>query len=307
MTVAALTAFVPRARTLDVPTGRPHTRPVAERCAADLGAEHGRVIAGGPREWRPVPLAAGPITGGLDGGSVRDWEAQTHTWEVIVGHSTRAFPRDDAQETPSRQRWGGVPPCAPHPTRRREESLPAPGVPLTPQRPVCSAGRDTVRDRQLSRSPAAAPRVAGLPRALKRTVLDPYAPGLGPGEQGLGAKLRPQIERLQGSLWPGPLDHARDKSAALESWRDTGDATSPPFHPWRTAGEAGRPSLENHGPVIPNAGERYRPGEARATGGVESTVTPVVSTRCCKKPPRQWSHRGAHLRLPTRVNTLHGE
>jgi hypothetical protein len=40
---------------------------------------------------------------------------------------------------------------------------------------------------------------------------------------------------------------------------------------------------------------------------VESTVNQVVSKRFCKKPQMQWSKRGAHLLLQTRVKILNGE
>jgi len=53
--------------------------------------------------------------------------------------------------------------------------------------------------------------------------------------------------------------------------------------------------------------ERYRCGEAIATGFVESTVNQVVSKRFCKKQQMQWSKRGAHLLLQTCVKTLNGE
>jgi len=46
--------------------------------------------------------------------------------------------------------------------------------------------------------------------------------------------------------------------------------------------------------MIPNYSERYRKGEAIATGCVESTVNEVVSTRFCKKQQMQWSKEGAH-------------
>ena len=59
--------------------------------------------------------------------------------------------------------------------------------------------------------------------------------------------------------------------------------------------------------VIPHYGERYRKGEAIATGFVESTVNEVVSKRFGKKPQMQWSKAGAHLLLQTRVRTLNGE
>ncbi len=61
--------------------------------------------------------------------------------------------------------------------------------------------------------------------------------------------------------------------------------------------------VEHNGYWIPNYGERYRNGEAIATGFVESTVNQVVSKRFCKKQQMRWSKRGAHLLLQTRVKT----
>ena len=62
--------------------------------------------------------------------------------------------------------------------------------------------------------------------------------------------------------------------------------------------------IVNNRHVIPNYGERYRHGEAIATGFVESTVNEVVSRRFCKKQQMQWSKEGAHVLLQTRVRTL---
>jgi hypothetical protein len=59
--------------------------------------------------------------------------------------------------------------------------------------------------------------------------------------------------------------------------------------------------------LIPNYGERYRNGEAIATGFVESTVNQVVSKRFCKKQQMQWSKRGARLQQQMRVKALDGE
>ena len=63
----------------------------------------------------------------------------------------------------------------------------------------------------------------------------------------------------------------------------------------------------NNRSLRPNYGQRYRDGEAIATGFVESTVHEVVSKRFCKKQQMQWSKAGAHLLLQTRVKTLDGE
>jgi len=58
---------------------------------------------------------------------------------------------------------------------------------------------------------------------------------------------------------------------------------------------------------IPNYGERYRYGERISTGFVKSTVNQVISKRFCKKQQMQWTKRGAHLLLQTRVKTLNRE
>ena len=44
-----------------------------------------------------------------------------------------------------------------------------------------------------------------------------------------------------------------------------------------------------------------------STGFVESTVNQVISKRFCKKQQMQWTKRGAHLLLQTRVKTLNRE
>src|SRR5260370_26560107 len=46
-----------------------------------------------------------------------------------------------------------------------------------------------------------------------------------------------------------------------------------------------------------NYGERWRQGEAVATGFVESTVNAVVSKRMVKKQQMQWTPKGSHLLL----------
>jgi hypothetical protein len=68
-----------------------------------------------------------------------------------------------------------------------------------------------------------------------------------------------------------------------------------------------RTYIERNGGFIPNYGERWRYGEAIATGFVESTVNQVVSKRFCKRQQMQWTKRGAHLLLQTRVKTLNRE
>ena len=100
LTVDALTDFLPLEVTLDVKTVRHDTLKVAERCEAELGEEQGSFIEGCPRDWGNLPIPDGPITVGIDGGYVRDWEAKKHNFEVIVGKSTLAFKRDEEEDHP---------------------------------------------------------------------------------------------------------------------------------------------------------------------------------------------------------------
>ena len=82
--------------------------------------------------------------------------------------------------------------------------------------------------------------------------------------------------------------------------------TLPKFKPLRKAVEEFRTYIVNNRHLMPNYGERYRHGEAMATGFVESTVHHVVSKRCWKQQQRQWSKRGAHRLLQMRVKTRNG-
>jgi hypothetical protein len=120
--------------TLDVKTGRHDTLKVAERCAAERGAEHWSCLEGCRRDWRHRPLPDGPITGGLDGGDGRNGEAKPQNVAVLVGTRPLACTRDDAQEPPSRTRVGCGPSVAPKPTRRLDERVHSPGCQLNPQR-----------------------------------------------------------------------------------------------------------------------------------------------------------------------------
>jgi hypothetical protein len=113
MTVEALTDFLPLEVTLDVKTVRHDTLKVAERCEAELGEERWSFIDGCPRDWGNLPIPNGPITVGIDGGYVRDWEAEKRNFEVIVGKSTLASPAAlaDSRHALERQYTAAVLPC----------------------------------------------------------------------------------------------------------------------------------------------------------------------------------------------------
>jgi hypothetical protein len=309
LTVDALTDFLPLDVTLDVKTVRHDTLKIAERCEAELGEEQGSFIEGCPRDWGNLPIPNGPITVGIDGGYVRDWEAKKHNFEVIVGKSTLAFTReeDEEEEHPSSKRFGFVQTVDTKPKRRLYEVLKSQGFQLNQQITFLSDGGDEVRDLQLYMSPEAEHILDWFHLSMKLTVLDQYAKGLVHCDQALGEEIREKIERLKWSLWHGNLYKALYKIDDIESLIYNFEEAYPKFTQLLKAVEEFRTYIKNNGHLIPNYGERYRNGEAIATGFVESTVNQVVSKRFCKKQQMQWTKRGAHLLLQTRVKTLNGE
>ena len=142
---------------------------------------------------------------------------------------------------------------------------------------------------------------------MKLTVLDQYGKCLVHDDQVLGEQIRDQIARLKWSLWHGNVYKALRKIDDIESLIDNFEESYLKFKQLVKAVEEFHTYIENNAHLIPNYGERYRHGEAIATGFVESTVNQVVSKRFCKKQQMQWSKRGAHLLLQTRVKTLNGE
>jgi hypothetical protein len=117
------------------------------------------------------------------------------------------------------------------------------------------------------------------------------------------------LERLKWSLWHGNVYKAFQKIADLVMDLDvamatTGDGTARKL---LKAVEEFHTYIDRNRAFIPNYGERYRYGERISTGFVESTVNQVISKRFCKKQQMQWTKRGAHLLLQTRVKTLNHE
>jgi hypothetical protein len=307
LTVDALTDFLSLEVTLDVKTVRHDTLKVAERCEAELGEEPWSFIDGCPRDWGNLPIPDGPITVGIDGGYVRDWEAKKHNFEVIVGKSILAFKRDEDEDHPSSKRCGFVQTLDTKSKRRLFEGLKSQGMQLNQQITFLSDGSDTVRALQLYISPEAEHILDWFHVSMKLTVLDQYAKGLVHCDQKLGEEIRHKIERLKWSLWHGNLDKARYKIEDIESLIYNLEETYLKFKPLLKAVEEFRTYIMNNAHLIPNYGERYQNGEAIATGFVESPVNQVISKRFCKQQQMQWSKRGAHLLLQMRIKTLNRE
>jgi hypothetical protein len=181
------------------------------------------------------------------------------------------------------------------------------GMQLNQQITFLSDGSDTVRDLQLYMSPEAEHILDWHHVTMRLTVLDQYGKGLVHGDPVLGEEMREKIDRLKWSLWNGNVYKALYKIDDIESLIDTFEDTYPKFKQLVKAVDEFGTYIRNNAHLIPNYGDRYRHGETISTAFVESTVNQVVSKRFCKKQQMQWSKRGAHLLLQTRVKTLNHE
>jgi hypothetical protein len=70
-----------------------------------------------------INIPDGPMTVGIDGGYIRNWEKKQQHFEVIVGKSILAFRRDDEDDIPSNKCFGCVQTVDEKPKRRLFEVL----------------------------------------------------------------------------------------------------------------------------------------------------------------------------------------
>jgi hypothetical protein len=282
---------------------------------AELGEEQMSFIEGCPRDWGHLPIPDGPMTVGIDGGYVRDWDEKKRQFEVIVGKSILAFTREDEEDVPSSKCFGFVQTVDPKPKRRLFELLQSQGFQMNQQLTFLSDGGDTVWDLQLYLSPEAEHLLDWFHVAMRLTVLQQTAKGLpektrdDEEDYPLPDPVVRELERLNWFLWHGNVYKALQVIQSVEMDLDAavandGHATARKL---LKAVEEFRTYIANNKSFIPNYGERYHAGERISTGFVESTVNQVVSKRFCKRQQMQWTKRAAHLLLQVRVKVLNRE
>jgi hypothetical protein len=155
LTAQALKDFLPVDATLNATTIQNHTLMVAQRCEDELGEEQWAFAEGCPADWATLPIPDGPLTVGIDGGYVRDWDEKKGHFEVIVGKIILAFTREAEEGVPSSKCFGFVQTFDTKPKRRLFEVLQSQGLQMNQQLTFLSDGGDTVRDLQLYMSPEA--------------------------------------------------------------------------------------------------------------------------------------------------------
>jgi hypothetical protein len=142
---------------------------------------------------------------------------------------------------------------------------------------------------------------------MRVTILGQYLKGLSRLNQEVGEGIQKTLESVKWLLWHGKVDKALDRLRDLDQRINYFTDSYPRFPQLKTAVQKFRIYLENNRCFLPNYGRRYRRGERISTAFVESTVNSVISKRFVKKQSMQWTKRGAHLLLQTRVKTLNNE
>jgi hypothetical protein len=288
---------------------------VAQRCEDELGEEQRAFVEGCSADWATLPIPDGPLTVGIDGGYIRNWEEKQQHFEVIVGKSILAFRRDDEEDVSSSKCFGFVQTLDTKPKRRLFEVLKSQGHQMNQRLTFLSDGGDTVRDLQLYLNPQAEHLLDWFHLTMRLTVMQQIAKGLpqtihdGEERYTLRDSVGRSLERLKWPLWHGNVYQAFQKIADLTMDLDVAVATTSDGTARKLPKAVGEfhTHIDRNRAFIPNYGERYRYGKRISTGFVESTVNQGISKGFCKKQQMQWTKRGTHLLLQTRVKTLNQE
>jgi hypothetical protein len=219
---------------------------------------------------------------------------------VIVGKSIKA-------DGTSRQ-FGGVYAYDTKPQRRIFEVLKSQGMQMNQQVTFLSDGDNKLRELQLYLNPNAEYLLDWFHITMRLTVMSQMAKGLNQTES--EADIPKQLERIKWCLWHGnvfkgqqAIDNLVD-DLEIEFFDDDSQLETKKL--FKMAMEF-QTYISNNQHYIPNYGERWRNGEAIATGFVESTVNQVISKRFVKKQQMRWTPKGAHLLLQVRISVLNEE
>jgi hypothetical protein len=261
---------LPIVETVSANTVRNHLHHVAQRAEDELGEERSSFIEGCPRDWEGLPRPPAPITVGIDGGYVRQWEDKKAYFEVIVGKS---IPEEGAA-----CRFGFVQTYDEKPKRRVFEVLKGQGMQSNQSVTFLSDGGDDVREVQQYLSPESEHYLDWFHITMRITVMKQMAKGLPTDTSKTEVtpnKPKPKIEEelqlLKWNLWHGNVSRALNRIEELQLDLGTADESENRPKLMRTLREF-EIYIENNRAFIPNFGERYRNQERISTAFVESTV-----------------------------------
>jgi hypothetical protein len=161
---------LPVASTWSQETVRKHLHATAQRMEQALGEEQDGLFVDTEEDEAELPLPAGPMTIGIDGGFIRACH-KAGFFEVIAGKSIVAFRRHEAEDIPSAKRFGFVQTYDTKPRRRLWELLKSQGMQENQAVLFLSDGGDTVRKLQTYLHPSSAHIIDWFHLAMKLTVL----------------------------------------------------------------------------------------------------------------------------------------
>jgi hypothetical protein len=290
MTVDLLKEVLPVNDSLDAETVRHHLHKAAMRQDEQL-KDQPRFISGCQNQWADLPKPGKPLTVGIDGGYVRDYNNRKTNFEVIVAKS---FSKTEAPK-----RLGFVQALDCEPERRLMNMLKKQGLQENQQIAFLSDGADNVRDLQQLMHPEADHILDWFHVTMRLTVLNQYAKGVCHTDPEQGTELLKMLESTKWYLWHG------NTKRALEELEDCWGISDDPNLRYDKRRKLVQhlsdmiTYIENNSYLIPNYGEKYRYGETITTAFVESTVHEVVAKRMVKKQQMQWTQIGAHCLLQT--------
>ncbi len=291
-------------------TVRNHTYAVARRLEQEMGDEQVFFANGCPAQWAELPHPDGPITVGIDGTYVRDWNSKKKQFEIIVGKSI-------PDEGPAKC-FGFVQSHDKKSKRRLFDVLTGQGMQMNQQIIFLSDGGEDVRGIQLYMNPQAEHVLDWFHITMRLTVLKNCATGIKSMNKKVAEEALKYIESAKWYLWHGNVYDAIDKIENLhtclspEQWdEDENDIWSasqkPKLAKIQEYVEEFQVYIERNAGFLINYGERYHAGERISTGFTESAVNYVVNKRFSKKQQMQWSKEGAHLLLQTRTQVLNSD
>lgn len=302
LSVKLLEEVLPIEGGINTTSARKNLHSVGQRLESELGEEKGAYIEGCPRDWEKLPRPDLPLVLGMDGGYVRSYDKKSFNkgnFEIIVGKSIKA-------DGTSKQ-FGGVYGYDPKPQRRIFEVLKSQGMQMNQQVTFLSDGDEKLRELQFYLNPNAEYLLDWFHITMRLTVMNQMAKGLNKKDTELGTDLPKELERIKWYLWHGNVFRAlqllRHLVDDLEMVIMEGNSQLEVKKLFKIVREF-ESYISNNASYIPNYGERWRWGEAIATGFVESTVNQVISKRFVKKQQMRWTQEGAHLLLQVRTLVL---
>jgi len=299
LTADLLRDVLPVNQSLNAATVRNHLHNVAKRLETELEGKPDH-LSGCPRDWGKLPKPDKPMTVGIDGGYVRNWNEKNTHLEVIAGKSF--------SKTQSSKRFGFVQKMDDNPKRRLMNILDEQGMQANQQITFLSDGADNVRDLQYCMYPESEHVLDWFHVTMKLTVLNQFAKGMVHSDPDEGKKVTKALESTKWYLWHGNVEHAFDRiEDCIDVCYDDEAIRYSNRKKFRRHLEEFDTYIRNNRHLIPNYGEKWRYGETISTSFVESTINEVVAKRMVKKQQMQWTHEGAHYLLQTRTAVLNNE